>query len=82
MPRACVSSPVFHSDLRDQGLILASPYLPQGQELPLFFRTIIVTDVIVDFIFWMDICITFVTARWVIQTFPIVSYVLTEDLAG
>jgi hypothetical protein len=61
---------------------MPSHFLPQGHELPLFFQIVIVTDVIVDLIFWMDMCITFVTARWVIQTVPIYTWILKEDLAG
>ena len=53
----------------------------QGQELPYFFLVIRSVDVVADIIFWIDIVITFVTARWKIQTVPICTWILVEDLA-
>lgn len=63
-------------------------YLADGEQCPfttdsfagehLFVTRVL--DIVVDFIFWADIFVNFVSARWVLNTHPIVHWVLVDDL--
>lgn len=44
------------------------------------FATIRVIDPLIDLIFWVDIVINFLSARWELQKDPIPNWVLVDDL--
>jgi hypothetical protein len=52
---------------------------PSANLTPLFAATRIV-DIFVDLIFWVDIFVNFVSARWVLETEPMVHWTLVDDL--
>ena len=61
----------------EQCLFLSS----SEDEISLFFLYSRYIDILVDCIFFTDICLTFVTAQWEMQIDPIPHWVLIDDLA-
>jgi hypothetical protein len=46
---------------------------------PSFYITRVI-DILVDIVFWIDIFINFVSARWVLKMEPMVHWVLVDDM--
>jgi CRP-like cAMP-binding protein len=58
------SSCIFHASSNDESVMAG-------------LRT---ADVVIDFIFWMDMIINFMSAQWVLRTVPIPNWILIDDL--
>lgn len=54
---------------------------PDSNPMPPFVVTRWV-DIFVDLIFWIDILVNFVSARWVLETEPMVHWTLIDDLSA
>lgn len=54
-------------------------FRPGSDILPLFLVTRII-DIFVDVVFWIDIAVNFLSARWVLETEPMVHWTLVDDL--
>ena len=54
-------------------------FSPEANLIPLFAVTRII-DIFVDIVFWIDIFVNFLSARWVLETEPMVHWTLVDDL--
>lgn len=61
----------------EQCLFLQEP----GDQISAFFLWSRYIDILVDTMFLMDICMTFVTARWELRNDPMPHWVLIDDIA-